>query len=44
MDAMERGVTVQQVQAAVDSSKRRGIETGMFLMWGYDGEEITDIT
>jgi anaerobic magnesium-protoporphyrin IX monomethyl ester cyclase len=43
LDAMERGVTVRQVQAAVDSCKRRGIQTGMFLMWGYDGEEITDV-
>lgn len=43
LDAMERGVTVEQVQTAVGSCKRRGIQTGMFLMWGYDGEEIPDI-
>ncbi len=43
LDAMQRGVTVEQVQQAVDLSRRNGIQTGMFLMWGYDGEEIADI-
>ena len=43
LDAMERGVTVEQVQRAVGLAKANGIETGMFLMWGYDGEEIADI-
>jgi radical SAM superfamily enzyme YgiQ (UPF0313 family) len=43
LNAMERGVTVEQVQAAVDLCKARGIHTGMFLMWGYEGEELEDI-
>jgi anaerobic magnesium-protoporphyrin IX monomethyl ester cyclase len=43
LDAMERGVTVEQVHTAVDRCKARGIQTGMFLMWGYEGEEIEDI-
>jgi anaerobic magnesium-protoporphyrin IX monomethyl ester cyclase len=43
LDAMERGVTVEQVRSAVNLCKSYGIETGMFLMWGYDGEEIEDI-
>jgi anaerobic magnesium-protoporphyrin IX monomethyl ester cyclase len=43
LDAMERGVTVEQVRSAVDWCRRAGIQTGMFLMWGYDGEEISDI-
>jgi radical SAM superfamily enzyme YgiQ (UPF0313 family) len=43
LDAMERGVTVQQVQTAVSLCKSRGIETGMFLMWGYQGEQLEDI-
>jgi anaerobic magnesium-protoporphyrin IX monomethyl ester cyclase len=43
LDAMERGVTVEQVHAAVDLCKARGIQTGMFLMWGYEGEELEDI-
>jgi len=43
LDRMERGVTVEQVQSAVDLCKARGIQTGMFLMWGYEGEEYSDI-
>lgn len=43
LDAMERGVTVEQVQTAVDLCKSRGIPTGMFLMWGYEGEELEDV-
>jgi len=43
LDAMQRGVTVKQVQQAVDVCKSRGIQTGMFLMWGYEGEELEDI-
>jgi anaerobic magnesium-protoporphyrin IX monomethyl ester cyclase len=43
LDAMHRGVTIEQVQNAVALSKQNGIETGMFLMWGYDGEEMEDI-
>ena len=43
LDAMQRGVTVKQVQQAVDVCKSRGIQTGMFLMWGYEGEELDDI-
>jgi radical SAM superfamily enzyme YgiQ (UPF0313 family) len=43
LDAMERGVTVQQVQSAVGLCKSRGIQAGMFLMWGYEGEELEDI-
>jgi anaerobic magnesium-protoporphyrin IX monomethyl ester cyclase len=43
LDAMERGVTVDQVQKAVALAKRNGIQTGMFLMWGYEGEQMEDI-
>jgi anaerobic magnesium-protoporphyrin IX monomethyl ester cyclase len=43
LDAMERGVTVAQVQSAIGLCKSRGIQTGMFLMWGYEGEELEDI-
>ena len=34
---------MQEVQSAVSLAKSRGIKTGMFLMWGYEGEEIEDI-
>jgi radical SAM superfamily enzyme YgiQ (UPF0313 family) len=40
---MERGVTAEQVQTAVSLCKSRGIQSGIFLMWGYEGEEISDI-
>jgi anaerobic magnesium-protoporphyrin IX monomethyl ester cyclase len=40
---MERGVTVEQVQTAVALCRSAGIQTGMFLMWGYEGEELSDI-
>ena len=40
---MERGVTVEQVRQAVELCRQRGIETGMFLMWGYEGEQLADM-
>ena len=40
---MERGVSVEQVRTAVRLAKAHGIAVGMFLMWGYEGEEIEDI-
>jgi len=43
LDAMERGVTVEQVQTGVALCRSAGIQTGMFLMWGYEGEEMSDI-
>jgi radical SAM superfamily enzyme YgiQ (UPF0313 family) len=43
LDAMQRQVTVEQVRSAVHLCKQQGIQTGMFLMWGYEGEEIEDI-
>lgn len=43
LDAMERGVTVKQVNDAVALCRSAGIESGMFLMWGYEGEDLTDI-
>jgi anaerobic magnesium-protoporphyrin IX monomethyl ester cyclase len=43
LDAMERGVTVTQVRNAVAHLKDNGIQTGMFFMWGYEGEDIADI-
>lgn len=43
LNAMERGVTVEQVQWATKAAQRHGIQVGMFLMWGYEGETIDDI-
>ena len=36
LDAMQRGVTVEQVEWATKAAQRHGIAVGMFLMWGYD--------
>ncbi len=43
LDAMDRGVKIEQVQSAVKMSRDRGIQSGMFLMWGYEGEDLDDI-
>jgi anaerobic magnesium-protoporphyrin IX monomethyl ester cyclase len=43
LDGMERGVKVDQVIWAAKAAKRHGIQVGMFLMWGYPGEEVADI-
>ncbi len=43
LDRMERGVTLDQVRNAVRWCKQVGIATGMFLMWGYEGEQLEDV-
>jgi anaerobic magnesium-protoporphyrin IX monomethyl ester cyclase len=43
LDAMQRGVSVEQVRRACQLAKAQGIQVGMFLMWGYEGEEFEDI-
>jgi anaerobic magnesium-protoporphyrin IX monomethyl ester cyclase len=43
LDAMQRGVKVEQVRQAVALCREHGIQSGMFLMWGYEGEEMEDV-
>jgi radical SAM superfamily enzyme YgiQ (UPF0313 family) len=43
LDAMQRGVKVEQVREAVGLCRAHGIQVGMFLMWGYQGEKREDI-
>jgi radical SAM superfamily enzyme YgiQ (UPF0313 family) len=43
LNAMDRGVTVDQVRRSCRLAKAHGIQVGMFLMWGYEGEELEDI-
>ena len=43
LDAMDRGVTVEEVQWAAREAREHGIQVGMFLMWGYEGETMEDI-
>ncbi len=43
LDSMDRSVKIEQVQNAIVLTRARGIQSGMFLMWGYEGEEMQDI-
>lgn len=43
LDAMQRGVKVEAVRESIALCRNYGIQTGMFLMWGYEGEELEDI-
>ncbi len=43
LDAMRRGVRTDQVRVITRALKRHGIKTGMFVMLGYDGEELSDL-
>jgi anaerobic magnesium-protoporphyrin IX monomethyl ester cyclase len=43
LDTMGRGVKLEQVREAVRLCRDRGIQSGMFVMWGYEGEEVEDI-
>lgn len=43
LDAMRRGVQVEQVQSTARALKRRGIQVGMFIMLGYEGETVQDL-
>ena len=43
LDAMQRKVKVEDVQAKTHLLQRYGIETGMFIMLGYHGEAVQDL-
>ena len=43
LDAMQRDVSLAEVHRAVELAHRYGMQVGMFLMWGYEGEGIEDI-
>lgn len=43
LDAMQREVTLAEVHRAIELARRHGIQVGMFLMWGYEGEQLQDI-
>ena len=43
LDAMKRKADVEDVQAKTRLLQSRGIEVGMFIMFGYEGEEMADI-
>ncbi len=43
LDAMDRKVEVKDVQEKTHLLQKYGIETGMFIMLGYEGETIKDL-
>lgn len=43
LDAMKRKAQVEDVQAKTQMLQERGIEVGMFIMLGYEGEKVSDI-
>lgn len=43
LDAMQRKTDAEDVRAVTKKLRARGIETGMFIMLGYEGEEVIDL-
>ena len=43
LDSMDRRMTVEQVRVATARLQRQGIQVGMFIMLGYEGEELADL-
>lgn len=43
LDGMKRKAQVADVQAKTHMLQERGIEVGMFIMLGYEGESVSDI-
>jgi radical SAM superfamily enzyme YgiQ (UPF0313 family) len=43
LDAMEKGVSVEQLRAAARRLQSAGIAVGLFLQFGYPGEEWDDV-
>jgi radical SAM superfamily enzyme YgiQ (UPF0313 family) len=43
LDAMEKGVRVEQIRTAARLLQTAGIQVGMFLQFGYPGEEWEDV-
>jgi anaerobic magnesium-protoporphyrin IX monomethyl ester cyclase len=43
LDAMEKGISVDQTRAAVGRLRAHGIRAGLFLQFGYEGEGWADV-
>ncbi|MFT6871565.1 MAG: anaerobic magnesium-protoporphyrin IX monomethyl ester cyclase [Roseivirga sp.] len=43
LDAMDKGITVEQIYEAVPKLQRKGVSVALFLQFGYLGETIEDI-
>ncbi|MFN3851184.1 MAG: B12-binding domain-containing radical SAM protein [Spirosomataceae bacterium] len=43
LDAMDKGITVEQIETATQILKKKGVKVAFFLQYGYLGENIEDI-
>ncbi len=43
LDAMQRGTQAEDVRAKTRLLQQQGIEVGMFIMLGYEGEQVADL-
>ncbi len=43
LDAMEKGIRVDEIRMATERLRRQGIGVGFFLQFGYPGETLDDI-
>lgn len=43
LDAMDKGTQVEEIYRACDNLHRNGVRVGLFLQFGYSGEEWEDI-
>jgi radical SAM superfamily enzyme YgiQ (UPF0313 family) len=43
LDAMDKGITIEQIYEATNLLKKHGISPALFLQFGYPGETIEDI-
>lgn len=43
LDAMDKGITVEQIHTSTGLMRKEGIKTALFLQFGYPGEEQEDI-
>jgi anaerobic magnesium-protoporphyrin IX monomethyl ester cyclase len=43
LDAMDKGITIQQIEQATHNMKAHGIKPSFFIQFGYPGEEKKDI-
>lgn len=43
LDAMDKGITIEQIKQARELLKKHGIKAAFFLQFGYPGEQMEDI-
>lgn len=43
LDEMQKGITVEQTRAAVTRLRRHGVRVGLFLQFGYRGEDWAEV-